>query len=406
VLYDWSRADQRHAAARAPAGVFFDETLRDGVQAPEIANPTIEQRYQLIEHMVRCGIRCADLGFPGSGPAAAHACLATARYVAAQGHPLVPGYAGRTHPADVRAICEIAQRAGIAVDAYVFIGVSPIRQYVEGWSISSIAHDIRVAASRCRRDGVDFVLVLEDSARCTPGVLATVYDLAVDLGIARITLCDTVGAASPAGTDALIRWSTRYFADRQHPVALEWHGHNDRGLGLVNSLTALAAGCARIHGTVLGIGERAGNSSIDQLIVNSQLEYAGDYDLKALREYCEFASGVLGFAIPPNYPAMGRDVFKTSAGVHASAILKAHQKGDLSVKDSVYSGVPASLLGREQEVLIDGSSGASNVRYWLSVNGVNGGVDGDVVEDVLRKARRAGRPLTDEEIRRVLVPGR
>jgi len=247
MLYDWSRADRQDGAG-APAGTFFDETLRDGVQAPQVANPTLEQRFQLIDHMVGCGIRCADLGFPGSGPAAAHACLAAARYVAAQGYPLVPGYAGRTHQADVRAICEIAQRAGIAVDAYVFIGVSPIRQYVEGWSVSSIAHDIRVAASRCRRDGVDFVLVLEDSARCTPHVLTRLYDLAVDLGISRITLCDTVGAALPAGTDALVRWSTRYFAERQHPMALEWHGHNDRGLALVNAIAALEAGVDRVHG--------------------------------------------------------------------------------------------------------------------------------------------------------------
>lgn len=406
MLYDWSRADQGAVEARTPAGVFFDETLRDGVQAPAVANPTIEQRFQLIDHMVRTGIRCADLGFPGSGPAAARACLAAARYVAEQGHPLVPGYAGRTHQADVRAICEIAQRAGIAVDAYVFIGVSPIRQYVEGWSLLSIVHDIRVAASRCRNEGVDFVLVLEDSSRCTPAVLAAVYDVALDLGIGRITLCDTVGAATPAGTEALIRWSARYFADRLHPVALEWHGHNDRGLGLVNSLTALAAGCARVHATVLGVGERAGNASLDQLIVNSQLEHAGEYDLKALRDYCEFAAEVLGVAIPPNYPAMGRDVFKTSAGVHASAILKAHQLGDVSIKDGVYAAVPASLLGREQEVLIDGSSGASNVRYWLSVHGVTGAIDGDVVDAVLRKAKRADRPLTDDEIRDVVVATR
>ena len=411
MLYDWSRADrQDETGAVAPSGVFFDETLRDGVQAPNVANPTIEQRLQVVDHMVRAGIRCADLGFPGSGPAAAQASLATARHIAAQRHPLVPGYAGRTHPTDVRAICEIAQRAGIAVDAYVFIGISPIRQYVEDWSVSSIVRDIRVAADLCRRDGVDFVLVLEDSSRCTPGILARVYGVAVDLGITRITLCDTVGAAVPAGADAVVRWSTKYFERRQHEMALEWHGHNDRGLALANSLAALAAGCARVHGTVLGIGERAGNASIDQLIVNSRLEHGNGHDLTALREYCEFASRVLAVGIPPNYPAMGRDVFKTSAGVHASAILKAHRKGDVAVKDSVYSGVPAGLLGREQEVLIDASSGASNVRYWLAVNGVAGSdgvngaaADGGLVEDVLRHAKRAGRPLTDDEIRRVIV---
>ncbi|MBO3747566.1 hypothetical protein J5X84_15930 [Streptosporangiaceae bacterium NEAU-GS5] len=400
MLYDWSRAGQREAE-RPPGGVFFDETLRDGVQAPRIANPTVEERFLLIDHMVRCGIGCADLGFPGSGSAAAKDCLAVAQYVARQGYPLVPGFAGRTHPTDTRAICEIAQRAGLGVDAYVFIGVSPIRQYIEDWSVSSIAGQIRAAARECRRDGVDFVLVLEDSARCPPDILARIYDLAVDLGITRITLCDTAGAALPAGTEALVRWSMRYVAERGHPVAFEWHGHNDRGLALVNSLTALAAGCARVHGTILGIGERAGNASIDQLIVHTRLEDAGDHDLRALRAYCEFASRVLGFAIPPNYPAMGSDVFKTSAGVHAAAILKAYQKGDVAVMDQVYSGVPASLLGREQEVLIDGSSGASNVHYWLKVNGVET-ADDDLVDEVLHLAKLADRPLTDEEIRRAV----
>jgi 2-isopropylmalate synthase len=401
MLYQWSHTNSHTSR---PAGTFLDETLRDGVQAPQIANPTLEQRFELIDHMVRSGIRHADLGFPGSSPAAAQASLAGATYVAAQGHPLVPCFAARTHPRDIQAACDIAQRAGIAIEAYGFIGVSPIRQYVETWSVSTIADDIRGAAARCRREGVDFVLVLEDTTRTPPPVLAKVYDLAADLGIDRITLCDTVGAATPAGTEALVGWSRRYFAERRHPMAFDWHGHNDRGLGLINALTALEAGCARIHGTVLGVGERAGNTSIDQLILNSTLEYSTDHDLKALRAYCEYAARVLGVVIPPNYPAMGRDVFKTSAGVHASAILKARQKGDVSVMDSVYSAVPASLLGRRQEILIDGSSGASNVRYWLDVNQVNG--PADVIEHVLREAKQADRPLTDEEIRRVVVTGR
>src|SRR5437667_28511 len=81
-----------------------------------------------------------------------------------------------------------------------------------------------------RRDGVIFVLVLEDAVRCTPAILNRVYDVALEQGITRVTLCDTVGAASPAGTKRLIEWSARYFAVREHPVALEWHGHNDRGL--------------------------------------------------------------------------------------------------------------------------------------------------------------------------------
>src|SRR6266700_5076276 len=100
VLFDWSRIGARDTVA--PGGAFFDETLRDGIQAPHVSIPVLDEKLELIDHMVRCGIRCADAGFPGNGPAAADDCLAIARHVATQEHPLALGYAARTHPADVR----------------------------------------------------------------------------------------------------------------------------------------------------------------------------------------------------------------------------------------------------------------------------------------------------------------
>jgi 2-isopropylmalate synthase len=291
---------------------------------------------------------------------------------------------------------------GVAVDAYIFIGVSPIRQYVEDWDIALIQSRIRKSAAECRRESVEFVLVLEDAVRCSPEVLGRVYDAAIDMGIRRVTLCDTVGAALPCGTASLIHWSNHYFSYHDHQVRFEWHGHNDRGLALINSLTALALGCDRVHGTILGVGERAGNAALDQLMVNSHLDQHGTYDLAALRDYCEYTVSVLGVSIPQNYPAMGRDVFKTSAGVHASAIMKAHEKGNTTVKDVVYSSVPAGLLGRGQEILIDASSGASNVKYWLAVNGYKND-DADTIKKVLARAKAGGGPLSDDQIRRIVV---
>ncbi|MGX1562006.1 LeuA family protein [Streptomyces sp. NPDC055506] len=384
------------------SGTFFDETLRDGLQAPNIRNPTLEQKLTIVDHMVRSGVRSADLGFPGSDSAAERECIEIARHISANGYELTQGYAGRTHPADIHAICEIAQTVGVAVDAYLFIGVSPIRQYVEDWDSASIRRNIIQSAAECRREDVEFVLVLEDTVRCTPEVLTGVYDAAIEAGVRRITLCDTVGAALPSGTRSLIHWSQQYFADRGHPIGFEWHGHNDRGLALANSLTALAMGCERVHGTILGIGERTGNASLDQLMVNSHLDGHATYDLKALRDYCAYAAPVLGVDIPQNYPAMGSDVFKTSAGVHGAAILKAHEKGDVLVKDSVYSSVPASFLGREQEVMIDASSGVNNVKYWLTVHGYEKD-DASLIKKVLAKAKTSSAPLADELIRQIIA---
>jgi 2-isopropylmalate synthase len=385
-----------------PQGIFFDETLRDGLQAANIPMPTLERKLRFVDHMASCGIRCADLGFPGSSPKARQECTELTRHIVARGYPIVPGFAGRTHPADIGAIRAVARDAETHVDAYLFIGVSPIRQYVQDWSLPEILGNIRDSAAACDRDGLEFVLVLEDTVRCTPDVLRRVYDTAIDVGVRRVTLCDTVGAATPEGTRSLIQWSAGYFADRGHPVGFEWHGHNDRGLALANSLTALEAGCVRVHGTILGVGERAGNTSLDQLVLNSHLSAHGTHDLRALRDYCDYAASVLGIDVPENYPAMGRNVFKTSAGVHATAILKAHEKGDLAVKDAVYSGVPASLLGREQEVLIDSSSGANNVRYWLTINGFPRD-DDDVIKKVLEAAKADREPLDDERIRSIIA---
>jgi 2-isopropylmalate synthase len=403
ILFNWNNL-RVEAAQQKPAysGTFFDETLRDGIQAPYVRNIAPEQKLNIVDHMVRCGVRSADLGFPGSDPAALRECAEIAKCIVASRYPLTQGYAGRTHPADIHAICEIAQVAGVIVDAYIFIGVSPVRQYVEDWDVTLIQSRIRKSVAECRRESVEFVLVLEDTVRCTPEVLGRVYDVAIDTGIRRVTLCDTVGAALPCGTASLIHWSNHYFSYHDHPVTFEWHGHNDRGLALINSLTALALGCDRVHGTILGVGERAGNAALDQLMVNSHLDQHGTYDLAALRDYCEYAASVLGVSIPQNYPAMGRDVFKTSAGVHASAIMKAHEKGNATVKDAVYSSVPASLLGRGQEVLIDASSGASNVKYWLTVNGYRND-DADTIKKVLAKAKAGGGPLSDDQIRRIVV---
>ncbi|KUN75155.1 hypothetical protein AQJ64_43480 [Streptomyces griseoruber] len=407
MWFTWNGVGTEEEAQDIPAesaysGILFDETLRDGLQAPHIHNPSLEQKLAIVDHMSRSGVRSADLGFPGSGAAAVEECTELARHIAAGGLALTPGFAGRTHPSDIHAIGEVGQRAGVAVEAYVFIGVSPIRQYVEDWDIELIRSAIRTSAAECRRENVEFVLVLEDAVRCTPQVLGSVYDVAVETGTRRLTLCDTVGAAVPTGTEALIRWTRRYFADRGHAVELEWHGHNDRGLALVNSLTALALGCARVHGTVLGVGERAGNASLDQLMINSHLDGHHTYDLTALREYCEYAAPVLGVDIPQNYPAMGRDVFKTSAGVHASAILKAHEKGSVALKDSVYAGVPAALLGREQEVLIDAASGANNVKYWLTLHGHTTD-DATLIKKVLERAKASRTPLGDEEIGQIIA---
>jgi len=169
---------------------------------------------------------------------------------------------------------------------------------------------------------------------------------------------------------------------------------------VINSLAAVRAGATRVHGCGIGIGERVGNTAMDQLLVNFKLLGWIDNDLSALPEYCERVSAATGVAIPPNYPAIGRDAFRTGTGVHAAAVIKAYRKGEDWLADRVYSGVPASWLGRRQEIEVGPMSGESNVVFWLESRGIE--PNAGRVQAVFQRAKSVDRVLTDAEIHAVL----
>src|SRR5262249_47230212 len=159
-------------------------------------------------------------------------------------------------------------------------------------------------------------------------------------GARAIAICDTCGHATPAGVAALVRFVidevVRPSGER---VRVDWHGHSDRGLGVANSLAALAAGAECVHATALGIGEGVGNTQMDQMLVNLKLlgvEPWASQDLTKLKDYCERISRATGVPIPRNYPVFGNDAFRTSTGVHAAAVIKALRKNDLELADAVY----------------------------------------------------------------------
>jgi 2-isopropylmalate synthase len=188
-------------------------------------------------------------------------------------------------------------------------------------------------------------------------------------------------------------------------VKIDWHGHNDRGLGLVNALFAIEYGADRVHGTGLGIGERVGNTPMELMLLNLKLAGALEaQDLSNLLKYCQTVSRATGFPIPISYPLVGRDAFRTSTGVHAAAIIKAQNKGDAWLADRIYSGVPAGMFGRVQEIEIGPMSGASNVAFWLKQRGIES--TPDLVQAILARAKSADHVLTTDEVNAVVTEWR
>src|SRR5881396_2579193 len=148
------------------------------------------------------------------------------------------------------------------------------------------------------------------------------------------------------------------------------------------------------------MGERVGNTPMDQLLVNLKLLGWIENDLTRLREYCDQAAEACRWTIPLNYPVFGRDAFRTATGVHAAAVIKSYRKGDRHLADLVYSGVPAGLFGLEQVIEIGPMSGKSNVIYWLEKRGIE--ADEGLVNRIYEYAKRAHGVLEESEIRTLL----
>ena len=402
LIYDWNSKRYRGPVIANRAFELHDETLRDGIQNPSVVDPEIEDKLEILHMLEAIGVDTIDVGLPGAGQRAFNDVLRLCREIADHKMQIRPTCAGRTLVQDIAPMVEVSQRAGVPIEVMTFIGSSPIRALAEDWSVELVRKRSIEAIAFGVKEGLSVNYVTEDTTRSRPDVLWELFRAVIDHGASRLTLCDTVGHVTPDGVRNLVQF-TRHLIDASGAeVGIDWHGHNDRGLAVVNSIWALEFGADRVHGTILGIGERVGNASLDQILVNLKLlGELGDRDLSKLAPLCEKVSASTQFPIPINYPVFGEDAFRTGTGVHAAAIIKAMEKGDALLADCVYSGVPAGEFGREQEIGIGPMSGISNVRFWCRKRDIE--PTEEVSRAVLAKAKEGKRLMTDAEIHAVIA---
>ena len=399
LIHDWNQTGAAFDWSKAKVDL-NDETLRDGLQSPSVKDPSLDIKKHLLHLMADLGIVAADIGLPGAGPRVVEQVRALAREIRDHKLPIAPNCAARTVIADVEPVARISQEIGIPIEAATFIGSSPIRQYAEDWTLERMLRATEEAVSFAVQQGLPVMYVTEDTTRAKPETLLQLYSTAISCGATRICLADTVGHATPDGVKALVNFVKKEIV-KNKSVKIDWHGHRDRGMGLINCLAAIEAGVDRVHATALGVGERVGNAEMDLLIVNLKLLGAHQADLSRLPEYCRTVADAVGLPIPTNYPVMGSDAFRTGTGVHAAAIIKAKKKGHAWLADRVYSSVPAEELGLEQVIEISPVSGLSNVKYWLLSHGYDP-EDEAACKALFDAAKQADRTLTAEECHRLL----
>jgi 2-isopropylmalate synthase len=399
LIYDWNRIDP--AGLRPPGPVLLnDETLRDGLQSPSVRDPSIAEKIHILHLMEALGIQSLDLGLPGAGPRAVEHVAALAREIVQNKLKIRANCAARTHENDIRPIAEIVQRTGLNIAAATFLGSSPIRRYTEGWTDDFLLKTTETAVKFAVSFGLDVMYVTEDTSRCDPETVKRLYSAAINFGARTIVVCDTSGHATPMGAFALVKFVVHEVVKPSgEKIRVDWHGHCDRGLGVANSIAALMAGADCVHACALGTGERVGNTQMDQMLVNLKLMGVSPWDeqdLTKLKEYCQAVSQATGVLIPPNYPVVGEDAFRTATGVHAAAVIKAYKKNDVELANAVYSGVPSHVFGMEQVIDVGPMSGKSNILFWLERH--NFPVDDEVVERIYKRAKASDHTLSEAEL--------
>ena len=268
LIYDWNGVEPSFDRPGRPIS-FDDETLRDGLQSPSVCEPPVGRKVELLHIMNALGIDTADIGLPGAGGTHAEGVYALAREIVEQKLRIRPNCAARTHQNDIRPIAEISQRAGIAIEACTFLGSSFIRFFAEGWTLDKLLKLTEEAVTFAVSEGLPVMFVTEDTTRAEPETIRALYTTAIRCGARAVCVCDTVGHATPDGARAVVRFVKKIIEEQGEQVRLDWHGHQDRGLGVINSIAAIEGGADQVHGSALGVGERVGTVPVVALGVGA-----------------------------------------------------------------------------------------------------------------------------------------
>lgn len=377
----------------------YDETLRDGLQGIYVKYPSKEQKLLLLKKMEEVGIHWVNIGIPANGKEQKDDMAFLAKYVKEKKLKIQLSSGARTILSDVDAVIDVSLRAGFPLEAGIFIGCSKIRRLVEKWDLKEMGDSVAESVTRAVKNGLEVMFVTEDTTRSSPETIEYLFNKAIDNGASRVCVCDTVGCATPISTYEIVSFVKKRIIGKKN-IKIDWHGHNDRGLAVANSLMAISAGADRLQGTILGIGERAGNASLIELIMNLYLEWEIPFNLKKLSEYAKLASSIFDFPLRVNDPIIGEGVFKTGTGVHASAIKKAIEMGDEKIAGLIYSAINPKLIGKKHEIVIGPMSGKANAKWIL--DSLSLATEDDVILKMLNIAKQERRYLSETEIREIL----
>ncbi len=320
----------------------FDSTLRDGEQAPGIALDP-DQKVAIATQLARLGVDIIEAGFPISSPGDFRAVTRIAQEVQ-----------GPTIAALARAQAEDVDRAWEAIrDAadpriHVFLATSPIHmQHKLRMNEEEVLATVKANVARARDYTENVEYSPEDATRSDPSFVVAVCQAAVEAGATTVNIPDTVGYATPNDYGILIRRIVEEVKANREDVVVSTHCHNDLGLAVANSLAAVEAGARQVEGAINGIGERAGNTSIEEVVMALRVR-ADAYGVgvgvttEEIYETSRLVSEQTGYPIQFNKAVVGRNAFAHESGIHQHGVLR--ERTTYEIMDPVAVGMGSSVI--------------------------------------------------------------
>lgn len=322
----------------------FDTTLRDGEQSPGVVL-SVEEKLVIAHQLTKLGVDVIEAGFPISGPADFESVVRISREV--RGSTIAAmARAGR---ADIDRATE-ALRDATTARIHIFMATSPLHMEKKlGLSPREVLEKISSAIAYAKSQIYDIEFSAEDAGRSDPDFLVEVFSAAIAQGATVINIPDTVGYQTPEQFAGLVRYVLEH-TEGGDKVDWSAHCHDDLGLAVANTLAAVGAGVTQVECTVNGIGERAGNASLEEIVMAlyTRSDFYGVQTAIRTREIARTSRMVAqftGMVVPPNKAIVGANAFAHEAGIHQDGVLKARE---------TYEIIDAELVGREAAVLVLG----------------------------------------------------
>jgi isopropylmalate/homocitrate/citramalate synthase len=364
----YNKEAEEELGRRFPKGiVIYDTTLRDGEQMVGVRFTRI-QKLEIARRLAKIGVHQIELGFP----AVSDEEQSTIKAIVKEGLGPKMLVLSRLVKEDIDAAVDTG-----ADMVMLFIATSGIHlKHKLGKTREQVKEMLAEATDHAKARGIEFSFTTEDATRSDWGFMDDLFKMAETAGASRVGIADTTGSATPEAVAFIIKKLKRI-----SKLPLSVHLHNDFGLALASALASIREGATHINASVSGLGERAGNVPLEQLVASLQVLYGIELgvDMEGLTDLSRMVAGYAKVQLSPHTPLVGRNAFAHESGIHVAAVLN---------EPSTYEPIPPECVGNRRRICFGKHSGRTAIRKKLEEKGRGG--DETLVEKVLKRVKAMG----------------